>query len=91
MSQDQFVTLNQVVHHLRQNRHEREATTLEQHLADLSSDDQTRQAQAADSIIDMCSVRVLGHTYINELTLHEWYRLLDQLADSVRPYRKRKA
>jgi len=90
MSQDQFVTLHQVIHHMRQNRHEREATTLEQYLADLTADDQSRQAQAADSIVEMCGVRVLGRAFINELTLHEWYRLLDQLADSVRPFRKRK-
>ena len=88
MSQDHFVTLNQVVHHLRQNRHESEAAQLEALLTPLQSDDEAARAAAAESVVQMSSVRVLGHAFINELSLPDWYRLLDQMADSVRAYRK---
>ncbi len=89
MAQDQFVTLNQVVHHLRQNRHESEAAQLEELIARLQSEDDGARAEAAEEVVQMSSVRVLGRAFIDELSLSDWYRLLDQLADSVRPFRKR--
>jgi len=89
MTQEQFVTLGQVIHHLRQNRHEREAAQLEAELARLQNEDEAARASAADAVVQMSHVRVLGRLFIHELSLDDWYRLLDQLADSVRPYRKR--
>lgn len=75
--------LNRVVLLLRTNGFNAEADMLEDLAAKYYLPSDNSRKEIANKIKEMCHPKWLGDVYINNLSLKEWYGLLDKLSKSV--------
>lgn len=75
--------LNRIVELLRTSDLPYEADELQKLAAEYHSSSKDKKLEIANIIKDMCHPKWLGDFYIKDISLKEWYSLLDKLSKSV--------
>jgi hypothetical protein len=78
-----ITVLNQIIDLLRNNKFFEEADTLDELSSKYCFATIEHKKEIAQKIKSMCHVKWLGDIYINDITIKEWYGLLDKLSKSV--------
>jgi len=75
--------LNRIVELLKKSDFPHEADDLQKLAAEYHSCSEEKKIEAANRLKEMCHPKWLGDFYIKDITLKEWYGLLDKLSKSV--------
>ena len=76
-----------VIAHLRHNNHEGPAHDLEILISRLELPELQREEDVVSEIKQRCNVRWLGDLHIRELSLKEWWGLLEKLSNAAERHR----